>query len=462
MAQILIIDDDREICRFLSRWVEKMGHTAAVAHTLQHGLEECRAGLYDLILLDLEFPEGNGLEILSDLLQSPSAPEVIIVTGTGSVGGAELAFKYGAWDYVQKPVDFHEISLPIARALQYRNEKESARKPIALKRQKIIGESPAINACLEAVASAAAIDASVLVTGETGTGKELISKAIHENSKRASKPFIPVDCGALPESLVESCLFGHERSAFTGAREKREGLIRQANGGTLYLDEVGDLPLNIQTVLLRTLQERTIRPLGSDREIPVDFRLVAATNRDLDEIVKSKRFRQDLMYRIRAIEIKLPPLRERGSDVEKIAMVKTDELSRLYGYGAKAISSEFLETLSKYHWPGNIRELINILEHAIAAAGEDTVLYPIHLPSAFRASFLKIDDSQSVSAIEKITLPLKEFRRRTEKKYLIRLLNSVGDSRKEASRVSGISQSRLFELLKKHALSGTGSRIQIK
>ncbi len=453
MAHVLIIDDDEEICRFLSRWLEEMSHTTDVAHSLRNGFEKCNIENFDLVLLDLEFPEGNGIDILPDLLRTASQPEVIIITGASNVGGAELAFRYGAWDYVQKPVDFHEISLPITRALQYRKEKNNVRKPVVLKREKIIGNSPALNACLEAVSVVAAIDASVLVTGETGTGKELIARALHENSNRASKPFVPVDCGALPKNLVESCLFGHEKNAFTGAGDKRDGLIRQTNGGTLYLDEVGELPINIQTLLLRILQERCFRPLGADKEIFVDFRLIAATNRNLDEMVEKQLFRRDLMYRLRAIDVKVPPLRERGHDIEKIAVAKVNQLTRQYKLNPKVLSPEFLSIFNKYSWPGNVRELINVLKHAVAVSGTDTILHPIHLPAGFRAGFLNMKNKSAIGKEAGKILPWKEFRCKTEKEYLTQLLTSVGGNRKSAGKVSGISQSRLFELLKKHNFS---------
>lgn len=455
MANLLIIDDDMEICRFLSGLVETMGHEVSFATTLEEGLKLGLGNPNDLILLDLDFPEGNGLKILPDLINAPSSPEVIIVTGTGSVGGAEIAFKFGAWDYVRKPFDFHEISLPITRALQYRHEKETEKKPVPLKREGIIGNSPAINHCFEAVAKASVTDANVLITGETGTGKELFAKAIHENSRRSSNRFVPVDCGALPETLVESTLFGHEKAAFTGAEKKRAGLFRQAEGGTIYLDEIGDLPLNIQKSLLRSLQERCIRPLGSDQEISVNFRLVAATNRNLEERVKEGLFREDLLFRLQTVKIDLPPLRDRGHDLEKIVLEKIEYLSKQIGNGIKGVSPEFLEILFSHSWPGNIRELINTLEYALALAGTDMVLYPKHLPPEFRAAMLNIDDNKKVASLNtdgKI-LTWNEYRTKTELEYLQYILKEAKGNRKEATRLSGISQSRLFEMLKKHNLS---------
>lgn len=462
MAKILIVDDDRRMCLFLSEVVDRMGHETSTANTLEEGLKAALGNDYDLVLLDLEFPEGNGLEILPELLKAPSKPEVIIVTGTGDSRGAELTFKCGAWDYVQKPFVFHEVSLPITRALQYREERGISKIPVHLKREAIFGASPAIESSLELVAKGAITDASVLITGETGTGKELFAMAIHENSRRATGHFIPVDCGALPETLVESTLFGHEKGVYTGAEKTREGLVVQAEGGTLFLDEIGDLPLIAQKTLLRTLQEKRVRPLGAKDEVDIDFRLIAATNRDLDGMVKDGSFRKDLLFRIRAIEIKLPPLRDRGQDIQEITIRKIHQLSQRYGTGTKGMSPEFLETMAAQRWPGNVRELINVLEYALASAGKDPILFPKHLPPAYRAAKLERDSRQrskeeashkDVSEDHGEFPTLSKYREETEKNYLQILLVKARGDREKACRLSGMSQSRLYGLLKKHNLA---------
>jgi len=466
MANVLIIDDDPKICLFFSRLLKQMGHDFETAQTVKKGRALFNSQLFDLVLLDLELSDGNGLELLPEFIDSHSDPEVIIITGTGDVRGAELAFKYGAWDYVQKPFLLDEVTLPITRALQYRKEKQVTISLFPLIRPNIVGESNAIHKCLEDVARASAIDAGVLITGETGTGKELFARAIHENSKRASKPFIAVDCGALPETLVENTLFGHEKGSFTGAQKKQDGLITQADGGTLMLDEVGDLPLSIQKTFLRTLQERCVRPVGGRSEKPVDFRLVAATNLDLDQMVKEKLFREDLLYRIRAMEIKLPPLRERERDIEEITIKKVYELAQRYGIETKAISPEFFQTLATHHWPGNVRELINVLEYALATAGPDPTLFSKHLPPEYRTAGLDFKPVMKIKSrqqpiespgVEDELPSLKDYRIKTERDYLKILLNKVQGNRETASRISGISQSRLYSLLKKHNLSGFSS-----
>lgn len=466
MITVLVIDDDPGICLFFSKLFDQMGHETFAAHTIKDGLAQARKNSFDLILLDLELPDGNGLEIMPQLTKLPSGPEIIIITGTGDMRGAKMAFKYGAWDYVQKPFLLEEVSPPITRALQYRNEKKASKPPKPLVRSNIVGESDAIKKNLEDVAKAAVTDVSVLITGETGTGKELFAKAIHENSKRASQPFIVVDCGALPDALVESLLFGHEKGSFTGAEKKQEGLIIQAHGGTLMLDEVGDLPLSAQKSFLRILQERCFRPIGGKSEKPVDFRLVAATNLDLDQMVLEKKFREDLLYRIRAIEIKLAPLRERGKDIEDITIKKNHELAQRYGMDTKAISSEFFKVLAAHHWPGNVRELINVLECALVNAEQDPTLFPKHLPPEYRVAKLDFDSipkarlsrETAQTTVETSDLPcLREYRNRMEKKYLKMLLDKTNGDRDQAILISGISQSRLYGLLKKHNFSGFGS-----
>ena len=463
MARLLIIDDNVNICTVLSSMIERMGHQVCASHTLEEGLNLASTRQYDVILLDLVFPEGSGLQILPDLLKAPSSPEVIIITGAGDTQGAELAFKYGVWDFIQKPCTLDELSLPIARALQYRSEKAATKPPVFLDRTDIIGDSDAIRICLGEIARTSVTDSSVLISGETGTGKELFAKAIHQNSTRSKGPFITVDCGALPETLAESTLFGHEKGAFTGADKRQDGLILQAQGGTLFLDEIGDLPLNIQASLLRTLQEHRIRPLGGKQELPVDFRLVSATNRDLDQMVKEKNFREDLLFRIRAIGISLPPLRNRKKDLQEIAVHKILEMGQRYGLGLKGVSSEFLKHLNAHHWPGNVRELINVLEYALAEAGQDPTLVPKHLPPTYRITRLDFNSGRTKSTSEqKAETPdvhavfpsWSAYRQQFEENYLRMLLAKAGDSREQACNLSGISQSRLYDLLKKHHLSG--------
>lgn len=460
-ARLLIIDDDKALCEALAELARSKGLVPDCAFGLTEGKRRARATPFDIVLLDLDFPDGNGLDILPDLLRTPSTPEVIIMTGTGGVKGAELAYKHGAWDYVMKPFQFDEVFLPISRALQYRREKKRDVPPKLLKRGAIIGGSPQLEKCLELVAVASATDTSVLISGETGTGKDLFAQAVHANSRRADGPFIAVDCGALPESLVEGTLFGHEKGAFTGAERRRDGLISEADGGVLFLDEIGELPLTVQATFLRTLQERRLRPIGGKTEVPVDFRLVSATNRNLEEMVETGRFRRDLLFRIRAIEIAIPPLRDRAGDLRAIALGKIDDLCRRYELPAKGASPEFLEILAAHPWPGNVRELVNVLEYALALAPRDAILYPKHLPPEYRLVKLKAEAARPEPEPEPEPGPrtadgpfptLPEYKERAERDYLNALLDRAGGDRETACRLSGISQSRLYHLLKKHGL----------
>jgi two-component system NtrC family response regulator len=261
MARVLIIDDDELICEMLSFMVEDMGHSASSATTLKTGFEKASSENFDVIFLDIKMPDGSGLHLLPRIRELPLHPEVIIITGSGDADGAELAIKNGAWDYIQKSSSTKEMLLPFVRALQYREEKNARKPPTALKLNGVIGRSPTMKVCLDLLAQAAQSEVNVLLTGETGTGKEVFARAIHENSMRAENNFVVVDCTALPATLVESVLFGHEKGAFTGADRAQVGLVRQAHAGTLFLDEIGELPLAVQKAFLRVLQEHRFRPV---------------------------------------------------------------------------------------------------------------------------------------------------------------------------------------------------------
>jgi two-component system, NtrC family, response regulator len=467
MADILIIDDDRLICDTLSSVVRDRGHIPTCAFSRKEGLEAAAARSFDVVFLDVRLPDGSGLDIVQALRETPSSPEVIIITGFSDVDGAELAITHGAWDYLEKSASIDEITLPLERAMQYRTERQSKARPTALKLEGIVGSSPQMRTCIDMLAQAAANDANVFVAGETGTGKELFSLAIHKNSSRTGKNFVVVDCASLPETIVESVLFGHERGAFTGADKSKIGLITQADGGTLFLDEVGELPPSIQGSFLRVLQERRFRPVGSVKEAKSDFRLISASNKNLDEMVREGRFRKDLLFRLRTLTIALPPLRERPEDIKELASSYMSKLSRHYQNGMKGFSPEFLDTLLDYDWPGNVRELINALERAIAAAGESPTLFPAHLPAEIRIKVKRdqVGEAEETAVGRNIgargsgrNLPTLQERRdaavaEAERQYLGELIaDSRGDIR-EACRVSGLSRSRLYGLLKKHGIS---------
>ena len=466
MSKILIIDDDDLMCQSLSHVAARLGHEAVCTHTLAAGVEKASSQSFDVVFLDVRMPDGNGLETLPAIEATPSAPEIIIMTGFGNPLGAELAIRSGAWDYIEKGSSVKEITLSLVRALEYRKQKYSgrdARSVVLLKREGIVGNSPKMKGCLELVAQAAECDANVLITGETGSGKELFARAVHRNSRRSGKGFVVVDCAALPETLVESLLFGHEKGAFTGADQSRDGLVLQANGGTLFLDEVGELPLALQKSFLRVLQEHRFRPVGGHREIASDFRVVAATNRDLDRMVREGRFREDLLFRLRTFAIELPPLRERPEDVKVLAAHHVDKLCERYGLAAKGFSPEFMNVLAVYPWPGNVRELVNSLERTVAAAGQEPILFPKHLPVQIRvhvaqASVRSGQEEERPETPPPAAFPnLHDFREsvyaQAERQYLHDLLSLSRDNMNEACRLSGLSQSRLYALLKKQEIS---------
>lgn len=463
MANVLIADDEQMVCRSIAEVVERLGHHAHSEGSLKDFLDRLKTEEFDLVFLDVRMPDGSGLDVLPDILEHPDPPEVIIITGYGDSDGAEMAIKSGAWDYITKPLSASEIRLLIERALQYRNERKTASSPVALKRDGIIGKSSQISAALDVMAQAAGSDANVLITGETGTGKELFAWAVHENSRRKNKNFVVVDCASLPETLVESVLFGHRKGAYTGADRSQEGLIKQADRGTLFLDEVGELPVSIQKSFLRVLHERKFRPVGSNQEIRSDFRLVAATNRDLEDQVKKGRFREDLLFRLRTLVIDLPPLKAIQGDMRELVLHYLDKLCSRYGTEIKGISPGFWQVLLSYEWPGNVRELVQAIERSIVAAQDEPTLFPKHLPQHIRIEVARsaIDSSSQVfpkgegMAGSGSDLPkIQEVRDRViteaERKYLDELINITGKDIRKACDISGLSRSRLYTLLKKY------------
>ena len=466
MARVLIIDDDKLTCKMLSNLVLNQGHEATYALTLEDGLERAAQQNFDVVLLDVWLPDGDGLEAIPGLRTLRDAPEIIIITGTGDPDGAELAISQGAWDYIEKTSNISQMVLSLTRALEYRKEKKANKTPAALKLRGIVGTSPLMRDCLDLLAQAAAGDINVLINGATGTGKELFARAIHHNSSRVAQNFVVVDCASLPENLVESALFGYEKGAFTGADKAASGLIAQAHGGTLFLDEVGELPGGMQKAFLRVLQERRCRPIGGKREVASDFRLVAATNRNLEEMVHQGEFRQDLFFRLQSLVINLPSLKERNGDLVDLTWYHTAKLCKRYGLPPKGFSPEFLHSLSVHDWPGNVRELVNALETALAAAKREPTLYPQHWPAYLRAKLARasirrkhtaVNGRQEKPAGSKEIATLDQVRKaalaEAELRYLKDLLHLVHGNIQSASRLAGLSRARLYSLLKQYGLS---------
>jgi len=463
MAKVLIIDDDKLICDWIANVVTELGHSSFYAHTLKEGLRKAQTEPFDIVFIDVRLPDGSGLDIIPKIKATPFFPEIIVITGLGDPDEAELAIKSGAWDYIEKPASIKAIKLPVIHALEYRAERMSPKPTTFLERKAIVGNSQKLNSCLELLAQAASSDANVLITGETGTGKELFAKAIHQNSPRAKRNFVVVDCTALPETLVESVLFGHARGAFTGAETSEQGLIKQADGGTLFLDEIGELPLSIQNKFLRVIQEHSFRPVGGRREVTSDFRLVAATNRDLEDRVRRGQFREDLLFRLRTLVIESPPLREIPEDIQELTEYYMSDLCARLRLKPKGFSPEFWNVMTEYPWPGNVRELIRALEKASISAQDEPMLFPKHLPTYIRIqvarnSFPKKPASQDKpgvrSSVTKMPPKLKEIRKAAvsgaEQQYLNDVISFVGGDISKACRISGLSRSRFYTLLRKY------------
>ncbi len=468
MGKILIIDDDEIFCRVMARDLTQNGHDISTAFTIKEGLKTAGSDDFDVVFLDVMLPDGNGLENLPAIRSIPSSPEVIIITSDAYPDGAEIAIKNNAWDYIQKPVSNDTLSLALNRAIQYREEKKISQPTVLLNREGIIGKSAQIMACLDLVSRASTSRAHVLITGETGTGKEIFARAVHNNSPRAENNFVVVDCGSLPETIMESVLFGHAKGAFTGADKAKEGLVKHADGGTLFLDEVGELSPSMQKVFLRVLQERSFHAVGDSHETESDFRLIAATNRDLEEMVKQGRFREDLLFRLRSISINLPALRERADDIRELSVNYLETLCAASNEGMKGFSPDFLDVLTSHKWPGNVRELFSALESAVAQAQYEPTLFPKHLPMNVRIEVARssvngadpseVDKSSVIGEGAPGEFPKwKDFKQsfiaECEKRYLKDLMSRTNTDVKEASKMSGLSQPRLYELLRKHQLA---------
>jgi two-component system NtrC family response regulator len=479
MSNILIIDDDIEICDTMESLVGRLSHSCFSVQTIASGRKAINKHNFDVVFLDVLLPDGNGLDLLPEISEINDAPEVIILTGKGDPDGAELAIQAGVWDYILKPSSLREITLALERAIRYRQEKLANRQGEELVINNIIGKSPGMKAAIKLLGQAARSNSNLLITGETGTGKEVFARAIHENGGCCAEKIIVVDCASLTESLVESILFGHRKGAFTGAHDHQPGLIKLADKGTLFLDEIGEMPLSIQKSFLRVLQERTFRAVGDTKEQTSNFRLIAATNRDLDEMVETGGFRSDLLYRIKTMMILLPPLRQRTGDIKSLAEYKAAQLDRNYGMGQKLIDTDFLAILELYNWPGNVRELFSIIERAVIAAGSEKKLFGRHLPRILRIQVAKeqirrmtgsetLEDmpgSESNSGVRKIgqdifqdifdrQLPtLKDFKGMAEKIYLSELIRQGNGDIGIILSGSGLSRSHFYALLKKHAMS---------
>ncbi|MCT4535086.1 sigma-54 dependent transcriptional regulator [Halodesulfovibrio sp.] len=403
MARVLIIDHDPVFSETLASIVTGLGHRSKQAKSLAEAFASGRKHDTDIVYLNTQLPDGNGLLAIAQLNAMRGHPEIIVMTGTPTPDGAEKAIRNGAWDYVEKQSAIDRMVLPLIRAIDYRGKRPARNGSVKLKRSGIIGNSAGIKKCLSLVAEAASSDASALLLGETGVGKEVFARAVHENSLRANGPFVAVDCASMSRTLASSILFGHQKGAFTGADKDREGLVAQAHNGTLFLDEVGELPLAMQKIFLRVLQEHRFRPVGARTEKTSDFRLICATNRNLDEMVARGTFRSDLLFRIRTVVMALPPLRDRTDDLPHLIEHYVKQLCGKYGMPAKGISPDLLDLAKEYSWPGNVRELIHTLERAVLAAKETPKIFSRHLPDHIRINIARAAADKTQQEIKALT-----------------------------------------------------------
>jgi two-component system response regulator HydG len=447
--RVLVVDDEQETCDLLEMVLSREGFRVSTCTSAQTALEAVGAKDFDCVVTDLSMPEMGGLELCERVLGTRPNVPVVVITGQGSLETAIGAMRVGAYDFITKPVDPKILVVAVSRAVQHKGLADEVKRlkeaaPMDTSSvENVVGSSAAMRKVFALVSRVGDSEAGVLIHGETGTGKELIARAIHDRGRRKQGPFVAINCAAVPASLIESELFGHERGAFTDAKIQRTGLFVQANGGTLFLDEIGELPLEVQPKLLRALQERRVRPVGSNREIPFDARLIAATNRVLEDEVYEKRFREDLFYRINVVKIDVPPLRERGGDVLHLARHFLEIYGERHGKGAMDLSPATAEKLIGYAWPGNVRELENCVDGAVALARGSRIELD-DLPEKVR-SFRPEKFVVSANQPEEI-VTIDELERR----YILRVLSLVGGNKSRAAQVLGFDRRTLYRKLERY------------
>jgi DNA-binding NtrC family response regulator len=447
-ARILIVDDERSLCEALEAGLTPHGFQVSWTTTPGDALDRLQAADFEVVLTDLNMQGMNGLELCERIVANRPDVPVIVITAFGSLETAVAAIRAGAYDFITKPVRIDALALAVERAVQHRSLREEVRR---LRQQvadtqpfeEVVGTSAAMRKVQDLLTRVTDSDISVLITGESGTGKEVIAKALHRRSRRQAGPFVAINCAAVPESLLESELFGYARGAFTDARTPRTGLLVQAHGGTLLLDEIGEMPLALQPKLLRALQERSVRPLGGAEEIPFDVRLIATTNCDLEAAVEEARFREDLFFRINVVNITLPPLRARGNDVLLLAQHFVTQFAARTGKQVTGLTSAAAERLLAYNWPGNVREVQNCIERAVAVTQFEHITVD-DLPEKIRAYqhprvLVASDDPSEL-------VPLEEVERR----YILRVMESVGGNKTVAAQILGIGRKTLYRKIEQY------------
>ena len=450
--RVLVVDDDRGMCELLEIGLRKRGFDVVWRTQPLAALHLLPEDNIEAIVVDLNMPGLKGTELCRRVLANRPDLPIILITAFGSMETAIDAIRAGAYDFLTKPFEVDALALALTRAVQHRalrEEVKSLRRAVSSAQQfgELIGTSPAMRRVYDLVARVAETDVSVLITGESGTGKELVARAIHQKSARRDKPFVAVNCSALPEALLESELFGHAKGAFTDAHAARKGLFLQAEGGTLLLDEIGDLTLGMQPKLLRVLQERKVRPVGSDSEHAIDVRILAATNRDLEAAIEDHVFREDLYFRINVVQVNLPPLRSRSGDVLLLAQHILERCAARLGKRVVAISPKAAERLLGYTWPGNVRELQNCIERSVALAAYDQIGVD-DLPDKVRNHRQEPADLTSPDASELVSLD------EIERRYILHVLDVLAGNKALAAQILGVDRRTLYRKLDRY---GQGS-----
>ncbi len=444
-GKVLVVDDELSMREFLEILLENQGYDVTIANGGTDAVAKLNASdtTYDLVLTDLKMPQVDGIQLLEFVKKKHPATDVILMTAFSTTENAIKAMKLGAFDYLTKPFKVDEVSVVVQRCIEKRalsRENERLREQLSERYSfdSIVGKSRAIRSVFQIVERVARTRTSVLVHGETGTGKELVAKAIHFNSPRRDGPFIVVNCGAIPETLMESELFGHVKGSFTGATTDKVGLFQEAHNGSLFLDEIGELSLGLQVKLLRVLQERSVKPVGGTREKPIDVRIIAATNRELAEEVRAERFRQDLYYRLNVIQVGLPPLRERQEDIPLLSHHFVDKYRDEMGSSVRAIEPKAMDILLNHSFPGNVRELENIVERAMTFEMSD-VLTVESLPPYVLEGPPAISIDPSNIQIPDSGVDLDELLSQLERRYLVRALELSNGVRTDAAKLLGMS-----------------------
>ncbi len=449
---ILIVDDQRSMCEMLEADLKLRGYSPVAVTSAAAAWETFQRGDIDVVLTDVRMPGTGGIDLCRQIVDERPEIPVIVMTAFGSIETAVAALRAGAYDFITKPVELDLLAAALERALKQRRlQKEIQKLSETIDHRTsfrdIVGESPAMQKVYGQLAQIAPTDSSVLITGESGTGKELVARSIHRRSRRVNGPFVAVNCSAIPETLLESELFGHKKGAFTDARQERTGLFVNANGGTLFLDEIGELPLSMQAKLLRVLEERVVRPVGSDHEVRIDIRLVSATNRNLEQAIDDQQFREDLFYRINVIQIELPPLRTRGNDILLLGQHYLKQFSEAAGEKAVGgFDAEAAERLLSYPWPGNVRELRNVMERAVALTvgsriSRDDLPEKIRRHSS-RQLILHGDDPSELMSLDEV-----------ERRYIVHVVEACHNNRTQAAQILGLDRKTLYRKLKQYGIA---------